>query len=302
MSSRKQRARDTQTPQVSNSLQETNAGLLDSRYQFASLMTLAYTLVTQSSTYGPITGVFALAGIGLSLYKKVWFWPAMFVAVLTKFFVGAVFSLDNHSWLYMYWILTLAIYSLVQPAIKQLQLTARLLIGFSFMFATAWKVLSPEFRSGSFFTYAGATEPRFTGILEALGLQQIGTGDTNLARVRQWAEQNPPAAFDLINNASLNNFWMALTVATIIIEALVAIAFIAPLVAKQHWWRDVVLAGFCIGTYTLMPVLGYGHLLCIMGYTQSNLEEKKRRTLYIGIMVFVQAMIMRDTVVSGLAG
>ena len=302
MSSRKQRAKNVARPNQTNTEFDASAGLLDDRYQFASLLTLAFTLVAATSTYGPTTTVVALAGIAFTLYRKQWFWPIFFVVTLLKFFSEAIFSLDNHSWLYIYWILTLAIYSMVRPSEKQFQLTARLLIGFSFVFATAWKTLSPEFRSGSFFTFAGATETRFTGLFEVLGLQQKGTGNSNAFNLNQWGLVDPPAAFQLANNADLSSFWMFLTFATLILEALIALLFLIPLAQRQAWWRDGVLTIFCVGTYILMPVLGFGHLLCILGYTQSSLDEKKRRYLYGGLMIFVQATIMRDSAINGLIG
>ena len=302
MSSRKQRARVTPFKETPVKSAEVSEGLLDDRYQFASLLTLLFSLLAASSTFGQTTTVLALAGAALALYRQRWFWPTFFVVALLKFFTGSIFSLDNHSWLFLYWVLTLAIYSLVLPSEKHFKLAARLLIAFSFVFATAWKVLSPEFRSGSFFTFAGAVESRFTGLFEMLGLQAHGTGNNNTYYLQQWIVSNPPTGFQLVNNAELHPFWIFLTFATIAVEASVAILFLIPLAQKRAWMRDALLAGFCVGTYILMPVIGFGHLLCILGYTQSSLDEKKRRYLYAGLMIFIQATMLRDSLASGVTG
>jgi hypothetical protein len=95
---------------------------------------------------------------------------------------------------------------------------------------------------------------------------------------------------------------MLLTIATIIIEASIAIVYLVPLAKRFTWWRDAVMTAFAVGTYVLVPVVGFGHLLCILGFTASDLEIKKRTWLYGGLTVFISAMTQRETVLGVLFG
>jgi hypothetical protein len=211
-----------------------------------------------------------------------------------------MFTYDNHEWLFLYWLLALSIFVMGKHTERQFQLVSRLLIGLTFLFATAWKVLSPEFRSGAFFEFAAATESRLTDAFSMMGLISKADVNANLHAITAMKSVNTPATFGLTEVSGLDGFWMFLTVATIIIEGAIAITFLAPLPRAKTWIRDAVLGTFAVGTYLLMPVLGFGQLLCILGYASSDLEEKKRKYVYVGLLVFIQATTLRDTVLSWL--
>lgn len=296
MSSRRQRARDVVTEKTKPVVEHFSNALEDPTFKFASLMTMSMALLAPTSSFGPATTAIALAGILLGVYNQRWYWPTYFVFALSKFVSSAIFSYDNHEWLLLYWLLALSIFVVARASITQLKLTARLLIGFTFVFATAWKIFSVDFRTGAFFEFASNTEDRLTGILRILGLSESGTRNSNLDAIFGWQYALQPTEFTLTTNESLTWFWMMLTIATIIIEASIAIVYLVPLAQRYTWWRDAVLTGFAIGTYVLVPVVGFGNLLCILGFTASDLEMKKRTWLYGGLTVFIAAMTLRDTV------
>ncbi len=298
--SRRQRSKSLSTSQTFKSPKEISEALNSSRYQFVSFLTALFIVAAPSSAFEPGTTVLAIAGLGLSLFKHKWFWPAMFALALVRFVFSSMYSYDNHEWLLLYWLLALAIYSFGKNSERQFQITSRLLIGLTFLFATAWKILSPEFRSGAFFEFAGATEPRFTDAFTMMGNISAADVSSNLQAIAALKSAGGVVPFSLIEVSGYESFWMFLTIATIVVEGALAVTFLAPLPRTKLWIRDVLLGGFTVGTYLVMPVLGFGQLLCVLGYGASDLQEKKRKYVYVGLLVFVQVAGLRDTVLSWL--
>jgi hypothetical protein len=69
---------------------------------------------------------------------------------------------------------------------------------------------------------------------------------------------------------------------TILIEGLVAASFLLP-IRSLYKKRDWLLIGFVITTYTVIPVLGFGALLMVMGLIQTKNTLIAR--IYLGLLV-----------------
>lgn len=261
-------------------------------FRYVSLITLVFAL-TNGSTFPPYTTILALAGILLhAVFTSKWLWPGMFVIALLTFLSGSIWTFDNHEWAILYWFFTLALFSFVRKD-ELLQNTARYLIGFIFFFATAWKIAAEDFRTFAFFELTGNSEPRFTQIMVPFGLMPPAVNQNNSAMGRwqdpEWGLQG----FTLITGEALETFWALLTIATYAVEGGLALAFLLPLAKKWTWIRDVLLAGFFIGTYVMVPVSGFGNLLAVMGFAASNLELKRRAYLYGGLLVLMEIIPTR---------
>lgn len=261
-------------------------------FRYVSLITLVFSL-TNGSTFPPYTKILALAGILLfAVFNSKWLWPSMFVIALITFLSGSIWTYDNHEWAIMYWFFALALYAFVKND-ALLQNTARYLIGFIFLFATAWKIAAEDFRTFAFFEFTGNTEPRFTQIMIPFGLMPPTVNQNNRA-IDRW--QDPEwglQGFTLITGEALETFWMLLTLATYAVEGGLAILFLLPLAKRLTWMRDVALAAFFIGTYVMVPVSGFGNLLAIMGFAASNLDLRKRAYLYGGLLVLMEIIPTR---------
>jgi hypothetical protein len=191
---------------------------------------------------------------------------------------------DNHAWLLFYWCLAAALGLSARAPRALLAANARLLVGLSFAFATLWKVaLSPDFLDGTFFRVTLVTDSRMqhaallaTGLdapaLEALSAQAEGRApEAEVVPV-------PPA---LARAAGFATGW------TVAIEAAVALAFLLP-GRRAAALRDPLLLLFCVTTYAVAPVQGFGWLLLAMGVAQSP-PRPALRAAYLGAFALVLA-------------
>ena len=70
---------------------------------------------------------------------------------------------------------------------------------------------------------------------------------------------------------------------TILIEGLVAASFLLKMSRWLYQKRDWILIGFVITTYAVIPVLGFGALLMVMGLIQAKSNFIART--YLGLLI-----------------
>jgi hypothetical protein len=192
---------------------------------------------------------------------------------------------DNHAYLLAYWCLAVTL-ALGGPAPGEaLARSARLLVGLAFAFAVLWKaVLSPDFLDGTFLRVTLLADPR----LDALAPATTGLSPEALQPWRDWiaghgsvsAAPGPlPPRLQLV--VAVATAW------TLALEGAVAASFLAP--AKMHLGRvrDVLLLVFCVTTYAVLPVKGFGWLLLAMGAAQSPPERRGVRASYLAAFAWV---------------
>jgi hypothetical protein len=142
-------------------------------------------------------------------------------------------------------------------------------VGLSFAFATLWKlVLSPDYLDGTFFRVWLLVDERFEDLARvAGGLTPPGLG-----------VEHYPA---LVEPAALRGLAGVLTAATLALEAIVALLFLAPAPARGAWLRHAALLVFCAAAYALAPVTGFGWLLLAMGLSVVGGDALRLRLLYV---------------------
>jgi hypothetical protein len=188
---------------------------------------------------------------------------------------------DNHAYLLAAWCLALAIAQTSPAPEEALARSARLLVALVFGLAVLQKLLAPDYLDGSFFRWLLAADPRFEDLGRLLGR----SGDA-LLQTRAFLEappwEAPAEAAAFIETRALRAAARLLTFATLAAEAAVAFAFLAP----RRWLpaplRDATLLLFCMSTYALAPVAGFGWLLLAMGVAQCAPERWRTRSLYLG--------------------
>jgi hypothetical protein len=194
---------------------------------------------------------------------------------------------DNHTYLLFYWCLALALaLALTDPA-GALTRSARGLLGLVFAFATLWKVwLSPDFASGDFFRSALLLDPRFLDLARLGGLtpDALAANDALLDAVRGGAPL--PAGERLVEPARLRVLAIGLTAWTLAGEAAVALAFLWPGERGPARWRHPLLLLFCVTTFSVATVPGFGCLLAAIGAAAST---GRLRGLYAGAFLLVWA-------------
>lgn len=227
-----------------------------------------------------------------------WYVTAMLLGTTIYFNWEAT---DNHKYLFVYWCLALcATFSLPRSEWRgTLADTSRLLIGLCMILATAWKVLTPQYLDGRFFTFELLADERFahftswtTGVsLEALA----GNRELRELLVHGHLTGTAVSSVELTGGAQVA--WLAtlLTWWTVLIEGALGLLFVIPTarVAKQMPWlpavRNTLLILFAVTTYSVAPVRGFGWMLMLLGLAQCEDDERTFRWGYLAALLLIQA-------------
>jgi len=253
----------------------------------AAQLTLASLLLAPIGDYELRAAALLLAVAGLlapRLAASAALWLALAALAAARIALDWPLS-DNHAYLLGYWCLGLGLaFAAGAPAAPEaaarLARTARLLVGLVFALATLQKLVSPDYLDDTFFRYALAVDDRF----EPLG-RLLGRSDEALAQSRSlleappWALPPPGAAF--VETPALRAAASLFTLATLALEAVVALAFLLPARRIPAWLRDASLLVFCAATYAIAPVAGFGWLLLALGVAQTEPARSRARAVYL---------------------
>lgn len=249
---------------------------LETRFQFTAGATLLLLLLHMNSIWYQDAVLIVCGALGLlfrPLLDRENFWFTI-VLVLAVAIFNNWYSLDNHKYLILYWCLAIGCSRMIPARNETLAMSARLLIGLCFGFATLWKLLSPDFASGAFFQYTLLTDSRFAEVAMWLGgVTSAGLESTEAALGLLFTYGDPQSAFYLADGPYLALVARAMAVWTIVIEGSIAVLFLLPRRFGITRWRDAALLTFVLTTYGIAPVLGFGWVLCAMGIMQSDTER-----------------------------
>lgn len=201
------------------------------------------------------------------------------------------YALGNHDYLLFYWCLTVFLALLSSNPGGVLRVSGRLIIGAVFLLATGWKLSSAEYRSGTFFSYMLISDYRlapFGVALTSLTSQDVKENQLKLPKgvVGPIGE----GAIPLKSALAIKSLAFLLTWATVIVEGLVALAFLWPLGHGPSRYRDAILTAFFVSGYVIAPVASFGTVLAAMGMAQA---PPNYRLLYLALFVGVQLMGLR---------
>lgn len=235
--------------------------------------------------------ILALAAAGLllpGLLRQPGLWLAL------TFFTGVRVALDwsladNHAYLLCYWCLAVSIALYSRDPSTCLALNGRLLIGLAFVFATLWKVgLSPDYLDGRFFRVTMLSDPRFAGFAQIAG----GLWPEQFEELRAFVMQHvdghlfepsflpaePPRFLLLV---ACMTWW------TVAIEGASALTFLWPVGRGLSKVRDAILLTFCVTTYAVATVAGFGWLLLALGVAQCQPERRTTQLFYLAVFVLI---------------
>jgi hypothetical protein len=220
--------------------------------------------------------VLVLAGAGLvvpSLARRPPLWGGLALLAAATLVFDWPLS-DNHSYLLAYWCLAICIALATADPMAALAPNARLLIGLPFALAVLWKLgLSHDYLDGTFFRVTLLDDPRFEPLTRVIA----GIGPDLLEEARAALRQHVDGSIPTVQMPP----WWGVT-----IEGLVALAFLWPArVARAS--RDALLVAFCVSTYAVASVAGFGWLLTIMGLAQCSQERREIRAAYIAAFVLI---------------
>ncbi len=236
---------------------------------------------------------FVLAAGCLSLISRTvrrspltWILIALFVAAR----IVVVWPLsDNHIYLMAYWCLAIGFaLSSANPA-ATLSASSRGLLGTAFAMAVLWKaVLSPDYADGRFFRVTLLTDERFAGaslVFGGLSREQMATNRAFLEPLPDGAELLTPPP--LVEPTRLRVFAAAATWGGLILEGLIALTCFIPAKRRLDLARHGLLLTFCITTYALAPVAGFGWLIATMGLAQCRPGQWSIRGAYVAVYILV---------------
>lgn len=243
------------------------------RVDLVTAMTLVLLLVYSGGGWEVQVPVTILGAAGLllrGLRRRPWFWLVL-AALLAGGYLREWYAVDNHKWLYVYWCLALGLAHLTPRPRAALAVSSRWLVAACFVFATAWKVIAPDFLDGSFFHYGFLTDLRLEWAAELLCGLPPNAGSANRRAIEGAVGYSSGISpVDLVSAPGVAAAARALAWGTLVVEALVALAFLAPL--RPPWaarLRAPLLAAFVVGTYAVAPVIGFGWVLLILGLAQA---------------------------------
>ena len=189
---------------------------------------------------------------------------------------------DNHAYLLALWCLTLFLYYYREASLTILANNARILIGLVFLLASFQKINADDYLNGSFFRYLFLTDDRFEDFAILFGnisYQQID----DARKVLDAYQFSPGITHGQIVPFSAE-FHLLVFIATwwnVLDQIVVACCFLSPVNSILFKSRDFVLLFFCVTTYAVAPVPGFGWLLISMAIVQC--EPKPR--VYIAYYV-----------------
>jgi hypothetical protein len=247
----------------------------------------------------PLLGVVGLLVPGMA--RNRWFWLALFSLFVVSPIARPWVQLDNHNWLQVYWIAAIVLSRFAIRPDATLRVSARLLIGFAFLFAVTWKLISPEFVSGAFFDFTFGTDRRLGDVAATFGIQESGLTGRNQRLITAW---RAPGTTPVAEAIELSPIIVALTPwlawGTVLLEGAVAVTYLAPLPQNRKWLRDATVVVFVATTYPLAPVTGFGLLVLTMAVMASELRPRTRTVLYVTAFIFVSLTGERDTLLEWL--
>ena len=214
----------------------------------------------------------------------------LLIALLVAVRIVAVWPMsDNHIYLLAYWCLALALaLSSTAPA-ETLSTSSRWLLGAAFGLAVLWKaVLSPDFVDGRFFRVTLLTDERFADaslVFGGLSREQMATNRAFLEPLPEGASLLEPPRF--VEPPRLRAFAASATWGGLMLETLVALLSVIPPGGRIEAARHASLLAFCVTTYALAPVAGFGWLLATMGLAQCRRDQRLLRGAYIAAFILI---------------
>ncbi len=214
----------------------------------------------------------------------------LLISILVTARIAMVWPLaDNHIYLLAYWCLAIGLALSDQTPQATLAVSSRWLLGAAFAMAVLWKaVLSPDYLDGRFFRVTLLTDERFADaalVFGGLSREQMLENRTFLEPLPEGAALLTPPNF--VEPPQLRAFAAAATWGGVLLEAAVALLCLIPGERRVQLARHSALLVFCITTYALAPVAGFGWLIAAMGLAQCRSNQRRLRAAYVAAFILI---------------
>jgi hypothetical protein len=196
---------------------------------------------------------------------------------------------DNHIYLLGYWCLAIGLAQLGPRGSDTISTSSRFLLAAAFAFAVIWKAgLSPDYLDGRFFRVTLLTDARFADaslVLGGLSRDQMAVNREFLVPLPEGAALLEPPPF--IEPPRLRLLAATATFGGLALEAAIALLNLLPAAAGMAAARHAALLLFCVTTYALAPVAGFGWLLAAMGLSQCGARDRLLKAAYVAVFILI---------------
>lgn len=207
--------------------------------------------------------------IGIALVQgaiQVWWWE----------------GIDDHVIVGTYWALAIGLGLKTGDPARVTRSSARWMIGLIFLLAAGWKLLTPEFRDGDFFSLYLLADPRFSVTADLLGGVDATDFEWNRRHISNlYSLDTEVIQTQLQVGASLRRLAWGMTWWGIVIESALAVAWLVPLPKRTRAIRHVLLLVFCVSTYGLVAITGFAAVLLVMGLANAEPDSVWRKAYVI---------------------
>jgi hypothetical protein len=196
-------------------------------------------------------------------------------------------TIDNHKYLITYWCYVCALATTAGDPVRVMSVNARLMVGLAFALAVLWKLVAGQYLDGSFLYFEFLAERRLGAACHMISDLTWDDLERNQRLLSQLsATLLPEMSIRLAGGEHLRRLTLAMSYWTLLIEGLVALAFLLPRSTRPGGLRDVFLMVFIGTTYFLLPVAGFAFVLTLLGLMQC--DRPAFRKLYLVLFVGVQ--------------
>jgi hypothetical protein len=211
-----------------------------------------------------------------------WYWFAV-AAVVGAWQLSSFLRHDDHEIVTTYWCAALGLSLLARERELALARAAALLIGLVFLFAVMWKLTSGEFADGRFFRFTLVWDERFDHLSWASGDSTYAAERSGLDAAMAAREAGQTVVWHEGPRSAL--LAAVMTWWGIAIEAALAVLFLVPRPLPPLLRYGTLLA-FMAGTYYVVPIPGFGCLLCVLAASHAD-DVRWRRALLVAFGVLL---------------
>jgi hypothetical protein len=269
-----------------------DSGLNADSAHISTLRLTLVLLVLHAGTSASLDAALRILCLFMLVFPEAIYQRSLWLALVAALAIGTLDSwylVDNHQYLILYWVAACA---LNLNHRRHLSTNARVLIAVAFSFAVAWKIIAGQYFDGGFFYMTAIIDPRLqnvAGVVTAIGTDQLKVTADALRYFVPHGEVG--SSINILQDSRLTIAALFMSYAGIGVEAAVATAHWLPGLSAARW-RHAILIGFVSMTYFLLPVTGFGFVLAVMGFAQTDNRQQWLKRVYVGLVLLIQATVV----------
>lgn len=247
--------------------------------------------------YGPSSWLVTLSARAFILAALIW--PSTLRSKAAWYVVGLAYlvaiaanwpPVDNHEYLMGYSAGLAFIANSLRPSLSAeyvLRTSATWLVVITMSLSVGQKIGAPDFLSGTFFEHAIATDVRFRVLARVSGLHSIDL-DQNKQRMSDLRHERSTVV-TLESTPSVTRLARILSAVDLALPTIIALTLALP-TSRIRAIGFLALSIFIGTTYLVAPVVGFGFVLCALGYAACDSAEPREnpwQQVFLGLLILL---------------